>query len=191
MVEDLETFKLSSFLCNGRVSFELIMRESKYSHRKNTNKDPNSSLRKVLILEIKAFVNVYQLIRRKRGIFFVSRFLLLYDKRSLRQLQGIKQTKMICRSLLKSKVLEVGSLKALTSHLLLRKHHVWKLECTRRNETYLLFGFLIYLSGNWMVVCYTTLCDFSMYVGMLNQGSTTFLFQRYFSHSLFSDISDN
>lgn len=187
MVEDLETFKFSSFLCNGRVSFELIMRESKYSHRKNTNKDPNSSLRKVLILEIKAFVNVYQLIRRKRGIFFVSRFLLLYDKRSLRQLQGIKQTKMICRSLLKSKVLEEGSLKALTSHLLLRKHHVWKLECTRRNETYLLFGFLIYLSGNWMVVCYTTLYDFSM----LNQGSTTFLFQRYFSHNLFSDISDN
>lgn len=70
MVEDLETFKFGSFLCDVRVSFELIVRESKYSQRKNKNKHPSSSLRKVFILEIKAFVSIGQLISRKRGFFF-------------------------------------------------------------------------------------------------------------------------
>lgn len=103
------------------VSFDLIMREPKYSQKKDKNKDPNS-LRKIFILEIKVFVSIDQLIRRKRVNFFASLYFLLYEKRSLSNY--IKQIKMLCRSLLKSKVPLEGKLKALASHLFLRKQHV-------------------------------------------------------------------
>lgn len=120
----------SSFLCSERVCFELIMRESKYYQRKILKQVSQFFINKLrgFILEIKVFANIFKLIRRKRRRVFLS-LTSFYTTR--KQVSGIckesqsqiSQPEMICNIHLESKVLEVGNMKVLTSHLLLRKWH--------------------------------------------------------------------
>lgn len=118
MVEDLETSKFSSFLCNGSQLWPDYERIKIFSK----NKNPNSSLRKVFILEIKAFVRLTSWSEGKGEFFF--HHTSFYTVRKEVWGNCIKPTKTIFKSLLKSEVALEGNLKALTSHLLIRKQHV-------------------------------------------------------------------